>query len=577
MPRFTVSGGWNSGNNSAGPQTNDVYSWSDSIMWVHGAHSIKAGGSFRNLHVNAVSGFQLGGIMNVTGDFTGNAFADFMLGQGQNLQVGNSNTNSLRQNHWAAFAQDDWKISRRITLNLGVRYEIFTPYVHTLDHLGTFIPGQQSKVYPNAPLGLAFVGDPGVPRGLVSTDYNNFAPRFGIAIDPFGDGKTAIRAGYGIFYSVNYANFAQLNGNSQPYLAKLSIFGTPSFVDPFANAGGNPFPIPAGPPKFILPILVAWADQNQRTPYVQQYSFTVQRQVVRNVSVEAAYVGNVSHKLQDNRDLNQPIFIPGKSTAANVNDRRPIMPGVYGLISRAETEANASYNSLQTSLRSTLAHGFTLLANYTYSKSLDIQSADSQDTADLAFVDFNNLHLDRGPSGYDRRHVFNLSFLWQAPAVRKWGFVGRRVLSGWQANAIARYSSGSPFSITSGGDTNLNGVANDRPNTVGNPFLDTGRPRDQKLAKYFDPAAFAVAAAGANGTSGRDIIYGPGSANWDASFFKDIPIYERHQLQFRAEFFNFFNHANFSSPVSVLANANVGRILGAAPGRISQLALRYSF
>jgi Carboxypeptidase regulatory-like domain/TonB-dependent Receptor Plug Domain/TonB dependent receptor len=577
LPRFTVSGGWNAGNNSAGPQTNDVYSWADSVMWVRGAHSLKAGGLFRKLHVDAVSGFQLGGIMNVTGDFTGNAFADFVLGQANSMNVGNSNTNSIRQINWAAFVQDDWKISRKVTLNLGLRYEVFTPYVHTQDHLGTFRLGQQSTVFPNAPRGLAFPGDPGVPRGLIPTDYNNFAPRFGIAVDPFGDGRTAIRAGYGVFYSVGYANFTQLNGNNQPFLTKITLFGTPSFVDPFANAGGNPFPIPAGQSRFILPIIVAWLDENQRTPYVQQYSFTVQRQVVRNVSAEAAYVGNVSRKLQLNRDINQPIFVPGRSTAANVNDRRPIMPGVYGLISQSETAANASYNSLQTSLRSTFAHGFTLLANYTYSKAIDIQSADSQDTADLVFVDFNNLRLDRGPAGHDRRHVFNLSFLWQAPAVRQWGFLGKRILSGWQVNAIARYSSGGAFSVNSGGDTNLNGVVNDRPNVIGNPFLDTGRTRDQKLARYFNPAAFAVAASGTNGTAGRNIMYGPGSGNWDVSFFKDIPLHERHQIQFRAEFFNFFNHPNFGNPVSVLVNANVARILGAAPGRIIQFALRYSF
>jgi Carboxypeptidase regulatory-like domain/TonB-dependent Receptor Plug Domain/TonB dependent receptor len=577
MPRFTVSGGWNAGNNSAGPQTNDVNSWADSLMWVRGAHSIKAGGLFRHLRVDAVSGFQLGGIMNVTGDFTGNAFADFLLGQAQSMNVGNSNTNSIRQINWAAFIQDDWKISRKVTLNLGVRYEVFTPYVHTSDRLGTFIPGQQSAVYPNAPRGLAFVGDPGVPRGLVPVDYNNFAPRLGIAVDPFGNGKTAIRAGYGIFYSVGYANFTQLNGNNQPFLTKITLFGTPSFVDPFSASGGNPFPIPPGKSLFLLPILVAWQDQNQRLPYAQQYSFTIQQQVVRNVSAEVAYVGNVSRKLQMNLDVNQPIFIPGRSTAANVNDRRPIMPGVYGLISRSQTSANASYNSLQTSLRSTFARGFTLLANYTYSKSLDILSGDATDTADLNFVDFNNVRLDRGPSGFDRRHIFNLSFLWEAPAVRKWGLLGRGILSGWQANAIARYSSGSPFSVTSGVDTNVNGVVNDRPNVLSNPFLDTGRPRDQKLARYFTPAAFAVAAQGSNGTEGRNIFYGPGSANWDVSFFKDIPIRERHHLQFRAEFFNFVNHANFGVPVNALANANVGRILGASPGRIIQLALRYSF
>ena len=577
FPRFTVSAGWNSGNNGESKETDSFYSGAESLTWIRGAHSVKAGGSLQYLRMDYFDRFRLGGILGISGAFTKNPFADFELGRSDSMLVGNGNAMHLRSQNWSAFVQDDWKISRRVTLNLGVRYELFTPYTSTANRLASFNPGQQSTVIPNAPLGLVFPGDKGIPEGLIPTDRNNFAPRIGVVFDPFGDGKTAIRAGYGIFYSVGYANLTQFESNGQPFETNITVFGTPSFVNPFGNAGGNPFPIPAGVNKFVLPITVPWLDRNVRLPYVQQYNFTVQRQLMRDTSIEVAYVGNGSRKLFWNRDANQPVYIPGQSTPANVNDRRPISPGVFALIGHAETASNASYNSLQVSARRQFSHGFTLLGNYTWSKSIDVQSADQQDTSSISFVDSNNPLLDRGVAGYDLRHVFNLSFVWELPKVRMLGFVGSRILSGWQVNGIARYTSGSPFSAMTGVDTNLNGINNDRPNTVGNPFLDTGRSKSQKLARYFDPAAFKGAATGTNGTEGRDILYGPGSQNWDVSFFKNIPIHESHHLQFRAEFFNFFNHANFGTPVSVLSNPNVGQILGAGPGRIIQFGLKYGF
>src|SRR5207245_2619939 len=214
-------------------------------------------------------------------------------------------------------------------------------------------------VLPTAPLGLLYPGDAGTSRGLVHTDYNNFAPRLGIAFDPTGKGRTAIRAGYGVFFSTGFAGLAYSN-LGQPYLVDVTAFGTPNFIQPFAGfPGGSPFPVPTDfkNPRFFTPVTATWMNQSWATPYVQQYNLTVQQQLLQNLGVEVAFVGNTSRKLNLQRDANQPIFTAGRSTAANIDARRPYLPGVFSLISDAQTGANANYNSLQATLNRRFSHG----------------------------------------------------------------------------------------------------------------------------------------------------------------------------------------------------------------------------
>jgi hypothetical protein len=275
-------------------------------------------------------------------------------------------------------------------------------------------------------------------------------------------------------------------------------------------------------------------------------------------------------------DANAPIFTAGSSTAANINARRPYLPGTYAQISFAETASNAHYNSMQATINRRFSHGFTVLGNYTLSKNIDEFTEDKLNTA-ITLVDSHNRRLEHGPSGLDTRHIFNASYVWNLPDVKAHGWLGKQVLSGWQLNGVLRLQSGNPFDVQAGSDVNLDGVANDRPNVVGNPYLDPSRPRSQVIAQYYNPKAFAVQAAGLDGTAGRNLIYGPGSFNWDQSFFKNFAVTERHKFQLRGEIFNFTNHTNLGQPNVTVTSPSAGRILTAGQARIVQFGLKYLF
>ena len=494
-PQITVSGAWAGGTYGDGTNLDQTFDLSDTLTWMHGSHEIMVGSDLLFLRHNQIRSWLGAGQVGVTGAYTGNANADFLLGQAATFRVNNGEPETVNSMASNSFIQDNWKVLRRLTLNLGVRYELNTPYVSPYNYLSTFKLGSplpQSQVIPAAPPGLVFNGDPGVPRGMYPTDFGNFAPRFGVVVDPFGNGKTAIRAGYGIFYSAIMSDsVGMLLG--QPYLVDVTNFGTPNFINPFGNwPGGNPFPLSGNVAKraFVLPMTAPMVDPNITTPYVQQYSFVVQQQLRPNLSLEAGYFGNNSRHLMSARDANSPIYIPGNSTASNVNSRRPILPGTYSTILDMFTGANADYNSLQVTLTQRYAHGFSLLANYTYAKSMDLNSADSINGAE--FQDSNNIREDRGVSDFDRRQVLNVSLIWQPPKIQRFGFIGKDVLSGWQMNAIGRIASGGPFTVTAGKDVNLDGVNNDRGNLIANPVLSSGRSLDARLAEYFNTAAFVV-------------------------------------------------------------------------------------
>jgi hypothetical protein len=300
-------------------------------------------------------------------------------------------------------------------------------------------------------------------------------------------------------------------------------------------------------------------------------------------ALRVAYVGNLSREFYLSRDQNAPVYFPGASTStAALNARRPYQPTpnsyVFGAIVENDPANNASYDALQVTLTRRFSHGFSLLASYVWSKSIDISSGDPSNIT-LTLSNQNNLAADRGLSNFDVPQRFVASYLYQTPKVNRFGLLGKEVLGDWQLNGITTISTGTPYTVTSGVDSNLDGVATDRPNTVGNPMLPGGRSRTAEINEFFNTAAFAQVPAGVPyGNTGRNTLVGPGLVNTDFSAFKNIPVpWRESYFQFRAEFFNGFNQVNLSNPTALLTSPLYGQISGSAAARVIQFALKYNF
>jgi hypothetical protein len=571
--RGGVSGFWNLGQDNLVNIDRKTYQWTDTVSYTRGAHVMKWGGEARVTRSDRVTANLTDPQFTFDGRFTSNAFADFLIGLPSRMNQGSLRQNEGRSQAFSLFLQDDYKIRRNLTISLGLRWEPFFPFYDAGDQMAVFRPGQQSTVFPNAPVGLVYAGDSGVPRGGVKNDWNNLAPRFGFAWTPFAGGKTSIRGAYGVFYDT--PNFYQLTAfaNTQPYSMQVVLNQPYSFSDPYRGLE-NPFPYqpPASDEArrrfvFSLPAVIGESlDAGLVNAYVQQWNFNVQQEVVHGIVVTGSYVGSKGTHLPIQRELNPAVLRPG-ATAANIDARRIYAP-LYGSVAGYESSGASTYHALQLSVNKRFSRGYTVLANYTYGKALDNGSLDTlggwQNPLDL--------RSEKARSDNDIRQRFVASFLWELPAPK--GGLGGGLLGGWQLNGIFTADTGTPVNVVSGRDQALIGSGAQRPNLVGNPYLDTGRSRDELLRRYFDPAAFAVPALGEFGNFGRNVLNGPGGYTLDASLFRSFRIGEKARLQFRGELFNALNHANLGSPVANITSGTVGRILSASSPRIMQFGLK---
>jgi hypothetical protein len=580
QPYFNIQGYWQMGTSNAGPNNlpSSTLGASDTFNWELNRHQVKFGGSYMFDKFTSTGGGSSNGLFTFTGSATGNALADFLKGNANSLVQNNGVAFRSHSQDPSLFIQDDWHITQRLTLNLGMRWEYYPMYTGQ-NNTGTFVPNQQSTRFPSAPLGLVFAGDKGIPDGILHTPWNTFAPRFGFAYDVFGNGRTSLRGAYGIFYSA--IDQVQLSNNlvQQPFSRSVTVSKTPNLVRPFAP-NEDPFPYTPDPANAVFlsgANLFGLPPGDDKIPSVQQFTLGVQQQYGARWSSELKYVGNLGRHFYITTDWNSPIYRSNCTAAtclgtANLNKRRPYEPTLsnytFAAISIAGPYSNTSYHSLQGTLTRRFDHNFSISASYVWSKVM----------AQGPVVNQYDVKSSRGVADIDVPQSFVASYIYSVPAIHRFGLLGREVLGGWQLNGITSVRSGQPFNVTSGTDTNFDGTVNDRPNVVGDFGLASGRSRVAQTNEFFNTSAFATPGAGQPyGNAQFDLLFGPMYVNTDLSAFKNFALYERSTLQFRAEAFNVFNQVNFDAPVSVSTATNFGALTTAESPRILQFALRLSF
>jgi len=600
-PPFIQVGGYASiGDPITGPRNTyqNTYDFSGSLTWIKGRHEFKFGGGYQYNQINMLQGIATNGFFVFSTFPVNNAFASFLFGQPVVfLQGGGDFYRALRGQAFNLYGQDTWKVSSRFTVNYGLRYEVPSPYTENHNYQNLWIPGRQSVVFPSAPAGLLYPGDPGVPRGLIPTERDAFAPRVGLAWDVRGDGKWLVTSAYGIFYDPYYTGQGgplQDPISAPPYLQTPQV-GTPNFADPFN--GQNPFNGTFSPDMTLLVL-----NPNLRLPYAQDWNLNIERSLGGNWLLEVGYIGTKGTKLPRFIEANPAVYIPGESTQGNADQRRlysgctvtGTTPCTYSSVGEIAGISDSSYNALQVSLKRRFTHGFSMLASYTLSKTLDdvssfnITGSASQSVAgenDLAQNPFD-LKAEWGRSMFDARHRFVTSYQWDLPWFKHPDNWYGHILGNWQVNGITTLMSNTPFTVYDSSNPSLQGSApeisgffSSRPNIVGNPNTGTcpGGASVRTAGCWFNTSAFAHAGIGQFGDVGRNTMDGPAFQQWDFSAIKTIPIHESMNLQFRGEIFNIFNNVNFELPNNDINSPGFGQIVAAQPGRIVQLALKFQF
>lgn len=538
-----------------------TYQIQDSVSWQSGTHSVRLGVDLRKFMSNSFTTGNTAGQFTFDNGFSRLAFANFLLGYPSRTQVsGGDNDGRVRKTeayHW--FIQDDWHVSNRVTVNLGVRYELNMPGYDEQGRAGSYDPK----------LGRVITGqEPGIPKGLIATDKNNWGPRFGFAWRPFNDDKTALRAGYGVFYhTMILGNETSIILFGFPFRPTFQ-FNAPSTASPVIPllTFQNPFPADRATDSSSPGSI----NRDTRSTYVQNYSLSFQRQLTNDVVLELAYSGNLGRKLLGQFALNQPR--PG---AGNLNTRRPI-PG-YSEINQRFAGLNSVFNSLQGRLEKRFSGGFSILGAWTYSHTIDQGSEHSYQAQDTL-----NWRAERASADFDVRHRLVVSYIYDLPIGkgRKFktdaGSLAEAVIGGWQISGISTLQSGQPLTVISqgSGDTSADisntGARRDRPNLIGDPKVSTPAPQN-----WINPAAFALNAPFTFGNAGRNIMAADDLTNFDFSIMKNFYYRgEPGKIQFRAEFFNLFNHANFNKPNLNFGTPAFGKIDSARDPRQVQFGLK---
>jgi hypothetical protein len=611
-------------------QANNTVTVTDNFSKVWGSHTIKVGGYFSHEQVNVHPDATFNGSFLFTGTETGSDVADFLIGLASNFNQADSEAYYGRHKYAAAFAQDSWRATTNLTLNFGVRWELMQYWSEKYNQIPTFVLGEQSKVYPTAPTSLVYPTDHGVPPTLVP-ERNRFSPRLGLAYSPTADGllgrilggpgKTSIRVGYGIFYSVIQGLTIGIDEPQPPYGLSYTSPGRPLFATPYITSDGathvNPFPLTFPPlnatvrnpnanidfSPFLPQAGMTAPPTSNIYPYNENYFFSIGRELAADTTLSVSYVGSQAHHLLVPYSANpgnpalclalrsgssvaagsltcgpfgeNSLYTPAAGQVVN-GTRGPLGPN-FDNDDYIASMGNSNYNALEVSLRHTSRRLDAMVA-YTFSKSIDQSSSLAEP---LYRYDFR---LTRALSAWDLRHNLVATYRFELPVDRLFRHSGGWA-EGWAISGITRTSTGLPVTLHADGDNSLtgsipNGVNNhstDLPDYNGAPLNLNANPRNG--LPYFNISAFSDNALGTPGNAGRRSFFGPGTLNFDLALLKSMRPGET-MVQFRLETFNTFNHAQFFGPAAVDGGVNTslfGKVVNAAPPRLVQVALKFTF
>ncbi len=626
-------------------QFNNTYQVIDNFTKIVGTHTLQFGGDFHYDQINERNFDDANGAFTFSGEETGLDFADFLIGAPANFTQASQQLLDSRDKYFGVYAQDSWRARPTLTINYGLRYEIMTPWYDTQNKLETVIPGEQSKIFPTAPVGLVVPGDPGVPRTLAPIRYGNFAPRIGLAYSPDnadgllgkifgGPGKSSIRVGYGIFYSAIEDATGFVEVGDAPYGLYYSSPEPTLLASPFIDRGTGFSEVSAGPKfPFTFPPANAspknpdtsfnWAqatpisgsdylDPHDKIPQVQEFEFSLQRQLGTSTVLSASYVGSVGRHLLTFEDSNPAsaalcnelntlgatptcgafgednTYVLPKGVTINspnavtsggvttVNGTRPTFGINFGSNPYMATVVSSSYNSLQISVKHNEKYADFLIA-YTYEKSIDNGSTSFDATNPF------DPRASRALSVFDVPQDLTVSYTVQLPFDKLTGDHAKRLTAGWALSGISTFAKGEPVQLNENDDNSLSGTFDDtidEPSYANNGTRLFGNRNPRSGQPYFNPNYFTFEPPGQVGNAMRRYFSGPGINNFDMALLKDTRITETTQLQFRAEAFNIFNHAQFMNPSGNINNTGqggFGYVTGARDPRIMQLALKLLF
>ncbi|MEZ5399467.1 MAG: carboxypeptidase regulatory-like domain-containing protein [Bryobacteraceae bacterium] len=596
FPQLSITGFQGIAGNAFQPLVNptNMYQLVDNLSWIRGAHTVKFGADLRNYRLTSTNSANSRGNFSFTPNYTGQAFADFLTGYPTSgARAFPRNLFGLSETRYHFYVQDDWKVSSNLTLNIGLRYELnIQPtaldyqsamfdfergrwVVSTLDNGEINLVSQQVSrfAYPRFQSLIDKASDRGLPNKLLYNRYNDFAPRLGMAWRPFGNNKTVVRAGAGVFYLLTSGNnivsapiinvpFIVDESKQQPVVNTRPTLEVRNFFDPFSSNA-----------NFTTPLTYA-LNPHLKTPTMYQWNLAVQRELMPNLSLELAYVGNKGTYLE--RALPQNLPMVSSTDLRPFQQRRPRPEFGTGFF--YDNRENSNYNALEVKLEKRFSQGVSFLAGYSWSKVIDGSSNDQGggDGADNPF----NLRSMRGRSNLDVGQRFVASFGVELPFGRGKAFgsgmsrAADLAVGGWQLQGIVTLQGGFPFTPTIASDpANVAFSYARRPDVIGSGAVSECRPEQCfNIADFRVPAAFTI------GNAGRNILRGPGFNNWDLAIFKNFSFTDRVYLQFRAEAFNAFNHTNFNNPnTNIELPTQGGRIFSAKDPRIGQFGLKLYF